>query len=186
MCLVHDPMFALPFLHSLHSLLAAPPSSIADLGPLSLGKLTSLAEIEWVRREQADRCSSLRYYYLGFYIHNCHRMRYKVSFLWWLPAHLPCCAVQIAAACAKRSPSLCSEPPYLRPPGCAPKSNLSTLVSPFCRATLPSGKDQSQRIFHVSLGSFPSYPFCRATLRPPTCCAPKTSAGCRWRACRAR
>jgi arginine-tRNA-protein transferase len=50
-----------------------------DLGPLSLGKLTSLAEIEWVRREQAQRCPSLRYYYLGFYIHNCHRMRYKAS-----------------------------------------------------------------------------------------------------------
>lgn len=51
---------------------------LADLAPLSLGKLTSLAEIEWVRAEQ-QRCPALRYYYLGFYIHDCHRMRYKVG-----------------------------------------------------------------------------------------------------------
>ena len=50
----------------------------ADLAPLSLGKLTSLAEIDWVREEQ-QRCPALRYYYLGFYIHDCHRMRYKVG-----------------------------------------------------------------------------------------------------------
>ncbi|EFN53726.1 hypothetical protein CHLNCDRAFT_136291 [Chlorella variabilis] len=49
-----------------------------DLAPLSLGKLTSLQEIEWVWEQQAA-CPSLRYYYLGFYIHNCHRMRYKVG-----------------------------------------------------------------------------------------------------------
>lgn len=48
-----------------------------DMGPLSLGKLTSLREIEWVREAQRA-CPSLRYYYLGFYIHSCHRMRYKV------------------------------------------------------------------------------------------------------------
>jgi arginyl-tRNA--protein-N-Asp/Glu arginylyltransferase len=47
------------------------------MAPLSLGKLTSLKEIEWVRELQGS-CPSLRYYYLGFYIHNCHRMRYKV------------------------------------------------------------------------------------------------------------
>lgn len=50
-----------------------------DMAPLSLGKLTSLKEIEWVRELQGS-CPSLRYYYLGFYIHNCHRMRYKGDF----------------------------------------------------------------------------------------------------------
>ena len=51
---------------------------LADLAPLSLGKLTSLAEIAWVQHER-ERCPALRYYYLGFYIHTCHRMRYKVG-----------------------------------------------------------------------------------------------------------
>ncbi|PSC67384.1 arginyl-tRNA-transferase 1-like isoform A [Micractinium conductrix] len=50
-----------------------------DMAALSLGKLTSLAEIGWVR-ELAAACPSLHHYYLGFYIHNCHRMRYKGDF----------------------------------------------------------------------------------------------------------
>ena len=54
------------------------PTLDADLSFLSLGKLSSLAEIEWVRAAHAA-CPSLRYYYLGFYIHTCHRMRYKVE-----------------------------------------------------------------------------------------------------------
>jgi arginine-tRNA-protein transferase len=28
-------------------------------------------------REAARHCPSLHYYYLGFYLHSCHRMRYK-------------------------------------------------------------------------------------------------------------
>ena len=64
----------------------------ADLAPLSLGKLTSLAEIEWVRRE-AQHCPSLHYYYLGYYIHTCHRMRYKVGpgSVRWEHGGAPCC-----------------------------------------------------------------------------------------------
>ncbi|KAL4420000.1 hypothetical protein ABPG75_007098 [Micractinium tetrahymenae] len=57
-----------------------------DMAPLSLGKLTSLREIEWVQEAQRA-CPSLRYYYLGFYIHSCHRMRYKGDFA---PADLLC------------------------------------------------------------------------------------------------
>jgi hypothetical protein len=57
---------------------SVPPPLHADLAPLSLGKLTSLAEVEWVQHER-ERCPALRYYYLGFYIHTCHRMRYKVG-----------------------------------------------------------------------------------------------------------
>jgi len=57
-----------------------------DMGPLSLGKLTSLMEIDWVR-SASQVCPSLQHYYLGFYIHNCHRMRYKAEFG---PAELLC------------------------------------------------------------------------------------------------
>lgn len=50
-----------------------------DLAFLSLGKLTSLLEIEWVR-EMSRVCQSLKYYYLGYYVHSCRRMRYKADF----------------------------------------------------------------------------------------------------------
>lgn len=48
-----------------------------DLAHLSLGKVSSLLEIEWIQQARLV-CPSLRYYYLGFYLHTCHRMRYKV------------------------------------------------------------------------------------------------------------
>jgi arginine-tRNA-protein transferase len=73
-----------------------------DSAALSLGKLSALKEIEWVQqtarrqerilRERADSSKGhvelqdsatachLRYYYMGFYIHTCHKMRYKAGF----------------------------------------------------------------------------------------------------------
>lgn len=50
-----------------------------DFASLSLGKVASLQEIAWVQEAHAG-CPSLRYYYLGYYLHNCHRMRYKAEF----------------------------------------------------------------------------------------------------------
>ena len=38
-------------------------------------------EIEWVR-QAGTACAALRYYYMGYYIHTCHRMRYKVNRSW--------------------------------------------------------------------------------------------------------
>jgi len=57
-----------------------------ELAPLSLGKLASLQEISWVKEASAT-CASLKYYYLGFYLHSCHRMRYKADFA---PSDLLC------------------------------------------------------------------------------------------------
>lgn len=57
-----------------------------DLGALSLGKMTSMMEIDWIRTV-SKTCPSLQYYYLGFYIHTCHRMKYKADFG---PADLLC------------------------------------------------------------------------------------------------
>eukprot|EP00816_Leptocylindrus_hargravesii_P009446 CAMPEP_0196822446 /NCGR_PEP_ID=MMETSP1362-20130617/83539_1 /TAXON_ID=163516 /ORGANISM="Leptocylindrus danicus, Strain CCMP1856" /LENGTH=847 /DNA_ID=CAMNT_0042202007 /DNA_START=22 /DNA_END=2565 /DNA_ORIENTATION=- len=53
---------------------------------LNLGKFTALREIEWVRRASKYR-PNLKYYYLGFYIHSCQKMRYKAEYK---PSELLC------------------------------------------------------------------------------------------------
>ncbi len=46
---------------------------------LNLGKLTALYEIDWIKHAQRFR-SNLKYYYLGYYIHSCQKMRYKAEY----------------------------------------------------------------------------------------------------------
>jgi arginine-tRNA-protein transferase len=41
---------------------------------LALGKYTALKEIEWTQR------MGLQYYYLGYYIHDCDKMKYKADY----------------------------------------------------------------------------------------------------------
>ncbi|XVF24103.1 hypothetical protein REPUB_Repub13aG0098500 [Reevesia pubescens] len=50
-----------------------------DYAFLSLGKYSALQEIGWVKENQAY-CASLQYYYLGYYIHSCSKMRYKAAY----------------------------------------------------------------------------------------------------------
>lgn len=57
-----------------------------DLAFLSLGKYSALQEINWVRESQSH-CPSLQYYYLGYYIHSCNKMRYKAAYR---PSELLC------------------------------------------------------------------------------------------------
>ncbi|KAM0857491.1 hypothetical protein ACQ4PT_048458 [Festuca glaucescens] len=57
-----------------------------DLAFLSLGKYTALREIDWVKTAQ-ESCPSLQYYYLGYYIHSCNKMRYKAAYR---PSELLC------------------------------------------------------------------------------------------------
>lgn len=57
-----------------------------DFAFLSLGKFTALKEIQWVREMQAH-CPNLEYYYLGYYIHSCNKMRYKAAYR---PSELLC------------------------------------------------------------------------------------------------
>jgi arginyl-tRNA---protein transferase len=57
-----------------------------DFAFLSLGKFTALKEIQWVREMQAH-CPNLEYYYLGYYIHSCNKMRYKAAYQ---PSELLC------------------------------------------------------------------------------------------------
>ncbi|KAH7672923.1 Arginyltransferase protein [Dioscorea alata] len=46
---------------------------------LSLGKYSALQEINWVK-EAGIHCPGLQYYYLGYYIHSCSKMRYKAAY----------------------------------------------------------------------------------------------------------
>ncbi|XP_024989523.1 arginyl-tRNA--protein transferase 2-like isoform X2 [Cynara cardunculus var. scolymus] len=57
-----------------------------DLAFLSLGKYSALQEINWVL-ENEGHCPSLQYYYLGYYIHSCNKMRYKAAYR---PSELLC------------------------------------------------------------------------------------------------
>jgi len=54
---------------------------------LSLGTLTSLLEITLVRELATTTHTSITNYYLGFYIHNCVKMRYKGKYS---PSFLSC------------------------------------------------------------------------------------------------
>jgi len=47
-----------------------------DFAPLGLGKISALKEIEWTQRTHAV-CPSLKYYYMGYYIQSCPKMKYK-------------------------------------------------------------------------------------------------------------
>ena len=57
-----------------------------DYPHLSLGKLSALQEIEWVRQRavrhlpMGETAVRFRYYYLGFFISTCPRMRYKSEY----------------------------------------------------------------------------------------------------------
>ena len=62
-----------------------------DYAALSLGKLGVLREIEWVR-EASAHCPTLRYYYMGYYIHDCPKMRYKGEYK---PSELRCAATGV-------------------------------------------------------------------------------------------
>ena len=57
-----------------------------DYAFLSLGKYSALQEIGWVKENQAYS-ASLQYYYLGYYIHSCCKMRYKAAYY---PSELLC------------------------------------------------------------------------------------------------
>ncbi|KAL5561031.1 hypothetical protein UlMin_030778 [Ulmus minor] len=50
-----------------------------DFAILSLGKSSAMQEINWVKENQIH-CPSLQYYYLGYYIHSCNKMRYKAAY----------------------------------------------------------------------------------------------------------
>eukprot|EP01132_Coremiostelium_polycephalum_P005848 gene5848-7277_t len=46
---------------------------------LNLGKYSALCEIDWVKNVMTN-VPQLKYYYMGFYIHKCQKMKYKAKF----------------------------------------------------------------------------------------------------------
>ena len=48
---------------------------------LSLGKVSAIEEINFVLGERRERrCPDFEYYYMGYYIHDCKKMRYKAEY----------------------------------------------------------------------------------------------------------
>lgn len=80
-----------------------------DYAALAPGKFSALKEAEWVR-EAARNCPALHYYYMGFYIHSCHKMQYKADYqpsdllcperLCWIPFDRVKAALDVCQACA--------------------------------------------------------------------------------------
>ena len=50
----------------------------SDYAALSPGKFSALKEAEWVK-SVAQQYPALHYYYMGYYIHSCQKMRYKAA-----------------------------------------------------------------------------------------------------------
>lgn len=57
-----------------------------DFAKLSPGTLSALKEIEWIK-SMTYVYSSMGFYYMGYYIHSCPKMRYKAAFY---PSELQC------------------------------------------------------------------------------------------------
>lgn len=57
-----------------------------EFSKLSPGTLSALKEIEWVQKGN-QWYPSMQFYYMGFYIHSCPKMRYKANFV---PSELLC------------------------------------------------------------------------------------------------
>lgn len=50
-----------------------------DFAKLSPGTLSAIHEIEWVKRASAF-FPTMQFYYMGYYIHSCPKMRYKAAY----------------------------------------------------------------------------------------------------------
>ena len=79
-----------------------------DFEWLEPGKYTALREIQWAQRAHAVS-PRLRYYYMGYYIHECPKMRYKGEYE---PSELRCwvgrCWVPLSSARAALAVSRCA------------------------------------------------------------------------------
>lgn len=94
-----------------------------DYAALAPGKFSALKEVEWVQ-DAARKCPALHYYYMGFYIHSCHKMQYKADYhpsdllcperLCWVPFD----RVKAALDVCLRSQTLSCTPPASCMPLC--------------------------------------------------------------------
>ena len=61
------------------------------LKPLKFGIVSALYEIDWIKKHNLD-FPDFKYYYLGFWIHNCDKMNYKSDYE---PTYLLCPKTQV-------------------------------------------------------------------------------------------
>lgn len=81
---------------------------------LSPGVLSALQEIAWVSAESA-RKPGMKYYYMGYYIHSCAKMRYKAAFVpsemrcpdtrVWVPTKDACVAIDAGGSPTRLAPA---------------------------------------------------------------------------------
>jgi hypothetical protein len=58
-----------------------------ELSELELGKVTALWEIQFVQSVRAHVSPRFKFYYMGYYVHSCPKMRYKAEYA---PSDLRC------------------------------------------------------------------------------------------------
>jgi hypothetical protein len=98
-----------------------------DLPELELGKYTALREIQWV--QAAARISPrLRFYYMGFYIHTCRKMRYKADYS---PSDVLCPVTGQWVSLASAVPRLTAAPYSLLAASAAWKDRIDRGEDPF-------------------------------------------------------
>ncbi len=88
----------------------------SDYAALAPGKFSALKEAQWVK-EAARNCPALHYYYMGFYIHSCHKMQYKADYhpsdllcperFCWIPFDRVKAALDVRQACTRVRVCLC-------------------------------------------------------------------------------
>lgn len=81
-----------------------------DYAFLSLGRITALKEIEWVK-EACENSPNLKYYCMGFYIHKCKKMSYKSDYA---PSELLCPETKRWVPLTKRVKMALDENDYCR------------------------------------------------------------------------
>lgn len=128
-----------------------------DLSFLSLGKYSALQEIKWVK-DSHKHCPSLQYYYLGYYIHSCNKMRYKAAYR---PSELLCplryewVSFDIARPLLDKKPyvvlSDIATRPYNRSPPLLKSSNGISFADNNCLSIASSSEDDEAGADHEFL-----------------------------------
>lgn len=98
-----------------------------EVSKLSPGTLSALKEIEWVQNVK-QWYPSMRYYYMGFYIHSCPKMRYKANFV---PSELLCDESKVWVPTTRALPLLnASNGKFVRlaPSDCAPAPEATNFM----------------------------------------------------------
>lgn len=117
-----------------------------EFAKLSPGILSALKEIEWVRRCNSAY-PSLRFYYMGYYIHSCAKMRYKASFY---PSEILCESTKnwIPASAARAVLDLKGERTLrLAPPNMKPAPEASNFEIEDEEATILANESNLQIMF---------------------------------------